>query len=128
MSFLYYFYYTGDKISQLQKVVGEYSFDISQLQARLDAVQREKLSQQSKALEQERMHVQMKHSVTAEIDYLRKLTFQFVEQQMKGMYTALHTPPHIGTHLKAFDETNPMIPISPHTLTLHTPSHTPPHS
>ncbi len=34
-----------------------------------------------------------------------------------------HTPPHIGTHLKSLDETNPMIPISSHTLTLHTPSH-----
>ncbi len=128
----------GEKISQLQKVVGEYSYDISQLQARLDIVQREKQAQDSKALEQERMYNQMKQNVAAEIDYLRKLNLQFVEQQMKGIIistltlthshphphthtlTLINLPPHVTIHLKALNETNLMIPITLHTLTLHT--------
>ena len=32
----------------------------------------------------------------------------------------IHTPPHVTIHLKALNETNLMIPITLHTLTLHT--------
>ncbi len=65
-------------------MVGDYSFEIGQLQSRLDSAHREKLMHHSKTLELERMHLQMKESVAAEVDYLRKLNLQFVEQQMKS--------------------------------------------
>ena len=47
-------------------------------------MQREKSVLQSKAIEMERMHVQMKEGMSSEINYLRRLNLQLVEQQMKG--------------------------------------------
>lgn len=76
----------GDEIHRLQKMVNDLSYELSQLQTQLDTAQRDKLMEQNKGLELERMHLQMKESVAAEIDYLRKLNLQFVEQKMKGCY------------------------------------------
>ena len=47
-------------------------------------MQREKSVLQSKAIEMERMHIQMKEGMSSEISYLRRLNLQLVEQQMKG--------------------------------------------
>ena len=57
---------------------------MTQLQSQLDSVQREKSVLQSKAIEMEKMHVQMKEAMNADINYLRRLNLQLVEQQMKG--------------------------------------------
>ena len=54
------------------------------MQGQLEAVQREKSVLQSKAIEMERMHVQMKEHMGTDINYLRQLNLQLVEQQMKG--------------------------------------------
>ena len=57
---------------------------MTQLQSQMDSVQREKSVLQSKAIEMEKMHIQMKEAMNADINYLRRLNLQLVEQQMKG--------------------------------------------
>ena len=74
----------GDQLAQLQKLLRDFTRDLSQVQSQLEAVQREKSVLQSKALEMERMHVQMKEHMGSDINYLRQLNLQLVEQQMKG--------------------------------------------
>lgn len=74
----------GEEVRQLKKVLNEFSFEVSQLQSQLDSVQREKSVLQSKAIEMEKMHVQMKEAMNADINYLRRLNLQLVEQQMKA--------------------------------------------
>ena len=74
----------AEELRHVQKVWGEFTYEMKQLQSRLDQVQREKSVVQSKAIEMERMHVQMKEAMNADINYLRHLNLQFVEQQMKG--------------------------------------------
>ncbi len=54
------------------------------MQSQLESAQREKSVLQSKAIEMERMHVQMKEHMGTDITYLRQLNLQLVEQQMKG--------------------------------------------
>ena len=75
---------TDEELRRLQKVLAEFSFEISQLQSQFDSMQREKSVLQSKAIEMERMHIQMKEGMSSEISYLRRLNLQLVEQQMKG--------------------------------------------
>ncbi len=75
---------TGEEVQQLRKVLTDFSFDLSQLQTQLDAAQREKSILQSKVIDMERMHVQVKEAMNADVVYLRKLNLQLVEQQMKG--------------------------------------------
>ena len=77
---------TGEELRQYQKMLNEFAFDMAQLQTQLDSVQREKSVQQSKSIELERMHLQMKEAMTADLNYLRRLNLQFVEQQMKGRW------------------------------------------
>ena len=76
---------TGEELCQLQKALNEFTFDVTQLQSQLDSVHREKSVLQSKQIEMERMHIQMKEAMSADIDYLRKLNLQLVEQHMKGI-------------------------------------------
>ena len=61
---------------------------MTQLQAQLDSIHREKSVLQSKQIEMERMHIQMKEAMGADISYLRKLNLQLVEQHMKGKMPA----------------------------------------
>ena len=75
---------TGKELCQLQKALNEFTFEVTQLQAQLDSVHREKSVLQSKQIEMERMHIQMKEAMSADISYLRKLNLQLVEQHMKG--------------------------------------------
>ena len=75
---------TDEELRRLQKALAEFSFEISQLQSQFDSMQREKSVLQSKAIEMERMHVQMKEGMSSEISYLRRLNLQLVEQHMKG--------------------------------------------
>ena len=72
---------------------------MTQLQAQLDSVHREKSVLQSKQIEMERMHIQMKEAMSADIDYLRKLNLQLVEQHMKGTELCRSLPPSIGVIL-----------------------------
>ena len=60
---------------------------MTQLQAQLDSIHREKSVLQSKQIEMERMHIQMKEAMGAD-SYLRKLNLQLVEQHMKGKMPA----------------------------------------
>ena len=76
----------GEELCQLQKALNEFTFEVTQLQAQLDSVHREKSVLQSKQIEMERMHIQMKEAMSADISYLRKLNLQLVEQHMKGNY------------------------------------------
>ena len=64
---------TDEELRRLQKVLAEFSFEISQLQSQFDSMQREKSVLQSKAIEMERMHIQMKEGMSLEISYLCKL-------------------------------------------------------
>ena len=75
----------------MQKALNEFTFDVTQLQSQLDSVHREKSVLQSKQIEMERMHIQMKEAMSADIDYLRKLNLQLVEQHMKGTCIGLCT-------------------------------------
>ena len=75
---------TGEELNQLKKLLRDFTRELSQVQAQLESVQREKSVLQSKAIEMERMHVQMKEHMGADINYLRQLNLQLVEQQMKG--------------------------------------------
>ena len=74
-----------EEVRRLQNRLTEFSFEISQLQSQIDAVQREKSVCQAQTVEMERMHVSMKEAMTADITYLRRLNLQLVEQQMKGV-------------------------------------------
>ena len=76
--------YAGEELCRLQKENTDFSFELTQLQSQLDSVHREKSMLQSKQIEMERMHVQMKEAMSADVRYLRKLNMQLVEQQMKG--------------------------------------------
>jgi len=76
--------FIAQEIHQLRKIVDEFSFEIRGLQGQLDTAQREKAMVSVKALDSERIHAQIKESVTAEINYLRRVILQFVEQQLKG--------------------------------------------
>ena len=78
------FVHTGEELCRLQKQLNDFTFDITQLQAQLDSVHREKSVLQSKQIEMERMHIQMKEAMSADISYLRKLNMQMVEQRMKS--------------------------------------------
>ena len=84
MCFYSCFVYAGEELCRLQKENTEFTFELTQLQSQLDSVHREKSMLQSKQIEMERMHVQMKEAMSAEVRYLRKLNMQLVEQQMKG--------------------------------------------
>ena len=75
---------TGEELCRLQKQLNDFTFEITQLQAQLDSVHREKSVLQSKQIEMERMHIQMKEAMSADISYLRKLNFQMVEQRMRS--------------------------------------------
>ena len=85
---LLFLFSTGEELCQLQKALNEFTFEVTQLQAQLDSVHREKSVLQSKQIEMERMHIQMKEAMSADISYLRKLNLQLVEQHMKGIITA----------------------------------------
>ena len=74
----------GEELCRLQKQLNDFTFEVSQLQAQLDSVHREKSVLQSKQIEMERMHIQMKEAMSADISYLRKLNFQMVEQRMRS--------------------------------------------
>lgn len=76
--------HSGEELCQLQKMLNDYTFEITQLQAQLDSEHREKSVLQSKQIEKDRMHIQMKEAMSADISYLRKLNLQLVEQPMKG--------------------------------------------
>ena len=76
--------HTGEELCQLQKALNEFTFEVTQLQGQLDSVHREKSVLQSKQIEMERMHIQMKEAMSADISYLRRLNLQLVEQHMKG--------------------------------------------
>ena len=65
-------------------MLNDYTFEITQLQAQLDSEHREKSVLQSKQIEKDRMHIQMKEAMSADISYLRKLNLQLIEQPMKG--------------------------------------------
>ena len=80
---------TGEELNQLQNVLREFTCELSQVQSQLESVQREKSVLQSKAIEMERMHVQMKDHMGTDINYLRQLNLQLVEQQMKGKYMSV---------------------------------------
>ena len=47
-------------------------------------MQRDKSILQSKGIEMERMHVQMKEHLGSDVNYLRQLNLQLIEQQMKS--------------------------------------------
>ena len=64
-------------------MLNDYTFEITQLQAQLDSEHREKSVLQSKQIEKDGMHIQMKEATSADISYLRKLNLQLVEQPMK---------------------------------------------
>lgn len=90
-SWLNFFTCTGEELCRLQKQLNDFTFEITQLQAQLDSVHREKSVLQSKQIEMERMHIQMKEAMSADISYLRKLNFQMVEQRMRSKWTCLLT-------------------------------------
>ena len=71
-------------MNQLKKLLHDFTRELSQVQSQLDSVQREKSVLQSKAIEMERMHIQMKEHMGSDINYLRQLNLQLVEQQMKS--------------------------------------------
>ena len=77
-------FHSGEELQQLREALNDFSYEISQLQSQLDSVQRDKSVLQSKMIDKERMHVQMKEAMAADITYLRQLNLQLVEQQMKG--------------------------------------------
>ena len=74
----------GEEVSQLQKALRDFTCDLTQAQSQLEATQREKSVLLSKSLELEKMHVQMKEHMGADIHYLRQLNLQLVERQVKG--------------------------------------------
>ena len=71
----------GQELYRLRK---DFIFEVTQLQAKLDSVHKEKNVLQSKLIKMERNHIQMKEAMSADINYLRKLNLQLVEQHMKG--------------------------------------------
>ncbi len=74
----------GEEVSQLQKGMTDFSGKLSQIQTQLEVTQREKSMLMSKSLELERLHVQIKEQMGADINYLRQLNLQMVERQVKG--------------------------------------------
>ena len=93
------YFHAGEELCRLQKDISDFTFELTQLQSQLDSVHREKSMLQSKQIEMERMHIQMKEAMSADVRYLRRLNMQLVEQQMKGnnilsrfvMASAMHT-------------------------------------
>lgn len=71
-------------MTQLQKGMTDFSCKLSQVQSQLEVTQREKSMLMSKSLELERLHVQIKEQMGADINYLRQLNLQMVERQVKG--------------------------------------------
>ena len=72
----------GEKLSQLLKALNEFTFEVTHLQAQCT---KERSVLQSKQIEMERMHIQLKEAMSADVSYLRKLNLQLVEQHMKGI-------------------------------------------
>ncbi len=62
------------------------------------------------------------YSCFCDVDFFIAMCFLVTLLHIPSHPHASHTPPHVTIHLKALNETNLMIPITPHTLTLHTPS------
>ena len=80
---------SDEELRQLRKVLNEFTFEITQLNSQLELIHREKGALQSKSIETERMHIQMKEALSAEISYLRQLNLQLIEQHMKSESSCL---------------------------------------
>ena len=74
----------AEEIQKLHKSLESFAFEISQKQVGLDTALRDRTNQLNKTVEVERMHIQMKEAMSADISYLRRLNLQLVEAQMKG--------------------------------------------
>ena len=74
-----------EEMARTQKTVGEFRFDLRQLQSQLETVQRDKSAVELKSLEVERMNILMKEALNNEIAHLRHLNLVLVEQQLKGL-------------------------------------------
>jgi len=71
-------------VGRLQKAVRDFTRDLSLTQSQLETTQREKTMLLSKSLDLEKLHVQIKEQMGAEINYLRQLNLQMLERQFKG--------------------------------------------
>jgi hypothetical protein len=74
----------GEEIRALQNSLVDCSYQLTQLHQQLASADRQRSTLQAKILSDEIMQQQMKENLTAEINYLRTLNLQFVEQQAKG--------------------------------------------
>lgn len=68
----------------MHKSLKSFAFEVTQKQVGMDAALRDRTNQLNKTVEVERMHIQMKEAMSADISYLRRLNLQLVEAQMKG--------------------------------------------
>ena len=74
-----------EELSRTQKAMGDFRFDLRQIQSQLETVQRDKSAVELKSVEAERMHIHMKEAMNNEIAHLRHLNLVLVEQQLKGL-------------------------------------------
>ena len=74
-----------EELARAQKAIGDFRYDLRQIQSQLETVQREKSGVELRSVEEERMHIHMKEALNNEIAHLRHLNLVLVEQQLKGV-------------------------------------------